>query len=203
MKIIKTKNEKGFTTLVFEDSSESEKILSSLVFKLKIKNGDEISPEELNGIYLKSETVRAKKKAVYYLSRSSLNSGLLKEKLLKHFSENIADIAVSFCTEHNFLNDEDYAKRLINTLILQNKSKNEIKQKLYYKKVDKLLAEDLLNSYEFNDYSAAENILYKKYGKKAVEDKNKAITALMRKGFSYDTAKTVTEKYLNELESIN
>jgi len=102
--------------------------------------------------------------------------------------------------ELNFLKDERFAEMLINDLLQKGKSKQEIKNKLYEKKVSLEIIENSLNeqfSSEVEDDLLNRNLdrAIRKYVSLPSEKrKEKILNYLTRKGFSYWEVKEKMEE---------
>ena len=102
--------------------------------------------------------------------------------------------------ELNFLKDERFAEMLVNDLLQKGKSKQEIKNKLYEKKVSSEIIENSLNeqfSSEVEDDLLNRNLdrAIRKYVSLPSEKrKEKILNYLTRKGFSYWQVKEKMEE---------
>ena len=121
----------------------------------------------------------------------------------KKFSTEIIDDVITKLKNLDLLNDYNYAKIFINDKInLTNYSKRRIINDLYQKGIDKKIYEDYLEEvFGYNmELDKATlivetkiNIWKEKY--EGYELKNKIVTSLLQKGFSYDVAKQISGMY--------
>lgn len=139
--------------------------------------------------------VNCKERAIYIITNYSKTEKQLRDKLKqgKKYTDEIIDETIKFLKKHNFINDEDFAKRFIE-LHKNSYSKKVLKQKLYQKGIKK----DLLDSIFDDDLDIDEQALIKKLLlKKCPEyyetekdmdpkERQKILAYLFRKGFNYD-----------------
>ena len=136
-----------------------------------------------------------KERAIYIITNYSKTEKQLRDKLKqgKKYTDEIIDETIKFLKKHNFINDEDFAKRFIE-LHKNTYSIKVLKQKLYQKGIKK----ELLDSIFDDDIEIDEEALIKKHLLKKCPDyfererdmepkeKQKIFSCLFRKGFSYD-----------------
>ncbi|MSB17796.1 regulatory protein RecX [Finegoldia magna] len=121
----------------------------------------------------------------------------------KKFSIEIIDEVITKLKNLDLLDDYNYSKIFINDKInLTNYSKRRIINDLYQKGIDKKIYEDYLEEvfgYNMELDKATQivetkiNIWKEKY--EGYELKNKIVTFLLQKGFSYDVAKQISGMY--------
>ena len=137
-----------------------------------------------------------KERAIYIITNYSKTEKQLREKLKKggKYTDDIIDETIEFLKKHNFLNDEEYAKRFIE-LHKNNYSIKVLKQKLYQKGIDKKIIDDIFDydEIDFDEEDIIKKMLLKKCPdyyeiEKDMEpkDRQKILAYLLRKGFSYD-----------------
>tara|TARA_B110000196_G_C21041862_1_gene612868 strand:+ start:374 stop:847 length:474 start_codon:yes stop_codon:yes gene_type:complete len=145
------------------------------------------------------------KYAIYYLSKYSSSKKnldfILKKKIRKISDDkrerfelyNEIELIIEKLEKKNFINDENYALRKIQYLLLQGKSKNFIKQYLAQKGLEK----ETINKQTELTYNVDVNI-EKESAMKFVKKKNllnkdisyeKKLAKIARAGFSYEIAK--------------
>ncbi len=137
-----------------------------------------------------------KERAIYILTNYSKTEKQLRDKLKqsKKYTDEVIEVTVKFLKKHNFINDTDFTKRYIE-LHKNQYSKNVIKQKLYQKGVDKKIIDEVLSDDEiiFDDEELIRKLLLKKcpdyyemIDDMDMKEKQKLLSYLYRKGFSYD-----------------
>ncbi len=154
----------------------------------RLKVGQEISVKELENIIYESERKSALLKAVSYVSKNLKTKREVKNYLLgKGYSEEIAYYVIDRLKEYNYINDEEYAKRYLESCS-GNQGKRLSEYKLMMKGVRK---EDIEKAYSETDVNAKENAKkvaekYMKNKEKNKENLAKVYRYLIGRGFSYD-----------------
>ena len=147
------------------------------------------------------------KYAVYYLSRYSSSKKnleyilkkkirrLTEEKKIRYELYQEINPIINKLEQLKLLNDEFFAESKINSLLMQAKSKNYIKQYLIRKGVNNKLVNDHISDfYKKNLNLEKENAL--KFAKKKnllnnKESYEKRLSKMARAGFSYEIAKEI------------
>lgn len=148
------------------------------------------------------ELNNCRERAIYIITNYSKTEKQLIDKLKggkKKYSDTTIEKVIKFLKDHNFLNDEDFAKRFVETHI-KNYSKKVIKQKLMIKGIKRELIEKVLSDEEFSfdDENIVKKLLLKKCPeyyqiKDSIEpkDKQKLYAFLLRKGFNFEVVSRV------------
>ena len=147
------------------------------------------------------------KYAVYYLSRYSSSKknleyilkkkirGLTKEKKARYELYQEINHITNKLEQLKLLNDEVFTESKINSLLIQSKSKNYIKQYLIRKGVNNKLVNDQISDfYKKNHNLEKENALKFAKKKKLLNDNEnyeKKLAKMARAGFSYEIAKEI------------
>ncbi|MBR0039226.1 MAG: regulatory protein RecX [Lachnospiraceae bacterium] len=137
-----------------------------------------------------------KERAIYIITNYSKTEKQLRDKLKKggKYTDEIIDETIKFLKKHNFINDEDFAKRFVE-LHKNTYSIKVLKQKLYQKGIKRNIIDNLFDSeeVEFDEESIIKKLLIKKcpdyYEREKDMDqkeRQKILAYLYRKGFSYD-----------------
>ena len=147
------------------------------------------------------------KYAVYYLSRYSSSKKnleyilkkkirrLTEEKKIRYELYQEINHIINKLEQLKLLNDEVFSESKINSLLMQAKSKNYIKQYLVRKGVSQELADEQISLfYEKNQNLEKENAL--KFAKKRNllidnKDYEKKLSKMARAGFSYEISKEI------------
>lgn len=146
-----------------------------------------------------------KERAIYIITNYSKTEKQLRDKLKqgKKYSDEVIDETIKFLKKHNFINDEDFAKRFIE-LHKNQYSEKVLRQKLFEKGIDKKIIDTVFeNSEELLD---SEELIKKLLLKKCpdyfdrmdemdMKEKQKLLAYLYRKGFSYDNISDVMKNY--------
>ena len=196
------KTKKGRYSL-FIDGDFLFSIHKDIFLTNNIEVNTEITVEQLEELRQKDEIYSCKQSALDILSHAAKSSGVLRDKLREHYSEDAVDIAIERMEELGLIDDYDYAKRLTKDYInLRGYSKMRIKNELYKKKIDRYIIDDVLSECIADDEIAPIiSIIEKKYYNKisSREDRQKTIMALQRRGFMYDDIKSAI-KIIEEMD---
>ncbi len=145
MKITKIEEQKKHKNRmsVFLDDKFAFGIDSFSLFKLKLKENDEISEDELKSI---RETVLfedAKNYSLRLLSARAYTEKTMTDKLTAHTGdETVSQKVIEFLKEYNYINDEIYANRYASDCLnIKKYGKRKIKYKLIEKGICAHLAE--------------------------------------------------------------
>ncbi len=180
---------------------EKEQLLvdREILARCGINCNQELSEADVRELVRVSEAYRAKQRAVWFLSQGDLSERALYDKLCRNFTERAAAFAVAQMVEKGYINDYNYAERLIVKCKEKNLSKRAIKNQLFLKGVPTEIANTVLSnaSLEESEISRAVALLKTKYKNKinTEEEIRKTVAALVRRGFSYSNIKTAL-KYL-------
>lgn len=172
------------------------------VMRNRLKIGTEIDEDRLEEIQEVSERSRALDKALGFIARSKKTEKQIEEYLAgKGYLPATIDYAKNKLKEYNFVSDSDYAEDYVGTYS-RNKGKRLLKLELLHKGVSEKDMETALDN--LNDESENAARVAGKYmrGKdRTRENAAKCYRYLVSKGFDYDTAKTVSEKYRTDADS--
>ncbi len=146
---------------------------------------------------------RATDKALNYLATRIHSKKELYTKLYRNFTDEVCAQVINDMERIGYLNDEEYADTRIKHLISKQKSIAEIKADLHAKGIDRDIAyEKLQNIEDYNEKNACIALITKKYMSKIIaNDTQKVLLALMRRGYSYDSAKEALRHVLCETEN--
>ena len=195
-----TKTKKGLNAL-FSENGFLFSVDDMLLAQYKIKTGSCFSQQELTLLYEKSNTNKAVQKAYNLLSYRSHSRRELYTKLCRNFDSDCAETACNKMENLGLINDEEYCKAKAEYLINVKKcSLGETRAKLLTLGINKDIIESCIELYDSD--VQAENLRYiieKKYYSK-LDQPQKVIAALMRKGFSYSDIKSALRSMEIETE---
>lgn len=162
--------------------------------------GKTVSDEQANKDEDESELLRAKNRAIYYLSGADFSVKGLSDKLIKAgFAQGAVEAAVNRMVQLELVNDERFIERFVERCREQNLSKRETVEKLVLKGIArdraKLAVED-----DDGDIDRIVALISKKYANKLENDEavKKTVASLCRKGFSIYDIKTALKQYIKE-----
>ena len=195
-----TKTKKGLNAL-FSENGFLFSVDDLLLALYKIKIGSCFSQQELTLLYEKSNTNNAVQKAYNLLSYRSHSRKELHTKLCRSFDADCADAACDKMEEYGLINDEEYCKAKAEYLINVKKcSLGETRAKLLTLGINKDIIECCIETYDSDTQTEnLKHIIEKKYASK-LDQPQKVIAALMRKGFGYGDIKSALRSLEIELE---
>ena len=207
MKITKIEEQKKHKNRmsVFLDGKFAFGIDNFSLFKLKLKENDEISKDRLSEIL---ETVVFEDAKSYALKLLSLRAYTEKNMLskLKDRTENetVSQNVIEFLKEYGYINDEDFAFRYAEECLNFKKyGRKKIKYKLMEKGISADLAETAVNNLEDNE-KETENLLAlaekKLKGDFDIKNVMKTKRYLASRGYSFDDIERAIKNLLNERE---
>lgn len=162
-----------------------------------IKDGTEIDENKWQELVDKINYKKAVNKCYDLLSRRDHSVKELKTKLLRSVDEKSADKAIDKMLDYGYLDDEKYAKKLVDYLVSsKNMSRNFIKQEMFKRGIPADIISVTLDDIEIDNVSSIVELLQTKYRNKlnAENGKDKTIASLMRKGFGYNDIKSAFEE---------
>ena len=167
-----------------------------------IKAGVEISDEQLHQLIEDSNNKRAKEKALWLISYRDHSKKELVDKIKRTSSEESAVAAVERLTELGLVNDEAYARRYFKELTQGSKhlSPRGARYKLMEKGIDRDLIDIIVEETDIDEREQIRTIINSKYRNFNADEKSKkrTVSALQRKGFSWEDIKSVMEDYEEE-----
>ena len=166
-----------------------------------IKDSTDISEDEWQKLVEKINYKKAINKCYDLLSRRDHSVKELRTKLVRTADENSADKAIEKMLELGYLDDEKYARTLINHLVNTKKmSVSFIKQEMFKRGIDSDIISQCLEEIEIDSVDNIVDLILTKYQNKLSKDdgKEKGVAALMRKGFSYSDIKSAFYRIEND-----
>ena len=181
-----------------------------------VKNGDELTPEEVTDLLQKIQDRRFFEQAITYLSCRDYSKKELSDKLVgKAYRKNAAgcnretfkesaERACNRLEELGVLNEERFARSFAEELIRNKKiSKRGLYQELTRKGVRREIAESIIEEMEIDPEASIRELLETKYRNRDLndeKDKRRTIRALQRLGYSFSEIKSVMEDYISYTE---
>jgi regulatory protein len=200
MKIIALQNRRKCLTALKLENGEELLLDTEIVIMRDLKPG--VSIDDPDALLYESDFKRAKSRALWYLSRGDLSEKGLTEKLkTAGFGEKAAQAAVERMAELGLIDDEKYARRLLESLTMSGASEKEIYFKLKNKGISSDIAKEVLSESETDESEKIKGLLYTKYQNKleTQEGVQKVIASLARKGFSFADIKDALRAYNEEI----
>lgn len=171
-----------------------------------IKNGRQLSQEDLEQAIHANEYRKARERALYLLDYRDHSYVELFKKLEKNYSEETCFEVMERMVEIGVINDRRYAERLAEKLMTVKRfGYYRARQEMLLKGLDKELIEDNLAEYEEDTLDRLAELVEKKYACKIVDRDsiNKVKNALARQGYTYSEINQVLQEYKDALENNN
>lgn len=195
-------SKKGHLISVEFSGGESVLIDKDVLIEECIHKDDELTPERVKELKIKSDYVRAKQRALWLLDRYVYTERRLKDKLKSAgFSEDISQKAVERLKELGVIDDSALALRFAEECSGRGISKRAAYAKLMQKGFDSKTIKQALQSTAFDEQEQLKELIERKYASKIAEgEAEKVYAALIRKGFSYNAVRSALKSYLEELD---
>ena len=169
---------------------------------LYLKNGQEITQDELLTLKSAIESRRAFNYAVSLLSKRAHSEYELRSKMKLKGLADEADGAIEKLKKFGYVDDEHFASLFVSELINVKKyGKRRIEQELYKKGIDRDVIRDALDNAEFPE-DGLKTLIKRKYFRYLNDEKgiNKTINALLRLGYSYSEIRDALSEINDEAD---
>lgn len=183
---------------VYIDGEFAMKLDTQTLIENRITPGTVIDDEELKELIEKSNTRRAKEKALWLISYRDHSKKELTDKIAKTCDRQSAEAAADRMEELGLVNDESFARRYASDLLnIKKLSKRGAKYKLMEKGIDRDLCDEILDEFDVDSKEQIREIIDKKYARYLSDEKGKrrAFSALSRMGYGYSDIKSVISEY--------
>ena len=159
--------------------------------------GMELDADALSHVEYASLLVKAKQKAYNYLSYGDMSAATLKRKLvMAGFDELVADDCVYAMARAGYVDDERYAHLLANYLAnVKYYGKRRIMQELLAKGVAKDIASVALDALQTDFSQTIKNHIPQRIDFSDKKQLSRLVNSLLRRGFDYDTVRSVISEY--------
>jgi len=198
--IITAKKGKGNKIHISIDDEYRATVDSDFWYSQTIRNGDEITDDELTALLDAVGFRRAYNRALDIISRRDHCKKELVQKLSQKVEKHIAQDVADRVEELGLLNDESYATRLAQELVRRKgMSSFRIRQELISRGISREIADDVAGELDTDDKECIINLLNTKFVNRDLSDEKelrRTINALMRLGYQYSDIKNA----INEQE---
>ncbi|NLY66168.1 MAG: recombination regulator RecX [Tissierellia bacterium] len=192
MKITKIEGQKNIERVnIYIDREFAFGLTKEIQLKYGLYEGMEIDKRFIEEVLLEEEKLKAKNKALKFLSYRQRSEKEVVDKLKKEgFSQEIIDKTVEFLKGYNLIDDLNFAKNFVMDKSNINKYGPErIKYELYMKGIPESIINKVLKDYD-DEYSVALELARKKINSYKNDNKSaiyrKLGGFLQRRGFSYE-----------------
>lgn len=182
---------------VYIDGEFAMKLDTMTLCENRIKAGTEINDEQLRQLIEKSDTRRAKEKALYLISYRDHSKKELQDKIRRTCSTEAAEAAAQKMEDLGLVDDENYARRYAAELLRRkHMAPRGIAYKLREKGIDKDLADCIIEEMDIDAVEEIKIIIEKKYPQAAEDEKihRRAVAYLQRMGYQWGDIKSAIEK---------
>lgn len=191
----------GTMCRLFLNNGEFFEVYFDILIKRNLKQGSEVSNDELESILQEHKFFQARKEAFDYVSYKPRNSNQVKRKLRDiGYDEVYIEDAINHLRDLNYLDDEKFAESYIRDVIkFKSYSRIQAKEKLISNGVHIKLAEKILNKYYNTEIEINNAIKEAEKRLKTIKTKDirmvekKVRDSLIRKGFSYEIVIHITK----------
>ncbi len=203
MQIREIKKDKKHCNKVTLDDNREFLIDKNVCCEYPLKADMELSEEELSKVLSRSDFVRAKERALWYLDRADSSEKAMFDKLKKAgFNPKSCAEVLAWLKEYGMIDDVRYATNFAERAAQMNISKRETYQKLLLKGISRELARSVTEETQFDESSQIRALIDKKYKKYLTDKKGveKVFAALARKGFSFGEVRNELKRYSEEMQ---
>lgn len=172
-----------------------------------LKVGRQLSPEEIASLQEKDEQEVAFNRALRYLSYRARSEAEMRKYLSdKGFSDHVSQTVIDRLKDERLINDPRFAQDWIdNRVSFRPRSQTQLRFELRNKGLSEDLIEDALQEADLDDIElacAAGKKLVGRYARLDWPDfRQKLGAALARRGFSYETVRSVTRQLWDECQT--
>ena len=113
------------------------------------------------------------------------------------------NLAIKLAKEYGYINDETFARNFVSQY--SNKSKRELKNKLYLKGINKNIIDEVVNDIDPDKEIEVAGRLAEKYMRNKTIDKkslSNLYSYLLRKGFDNSCCMNIIKKYKCDIEDL-
>ena len=175
----------------FEDDSKIG-LYRQTVEDFGLYTGMELSDAQLEALHTAAGQMSAKMRAVRIVSASSVSKKDLQQRLIRKGEDpEQAKEAVQWMEDLHLLNDRNTAEQVVHSCISKGYGIQRAKQALYEKQIPKKYWDEVLEDYPDQSEKIASFLRSRLDGDSDQKAVKKAIDALIRRGHSYGTIRSV------------
>lgn len=177
--------------VTFEDDSKIG-LYRQTVEDFGLYTGMELSDAQLEALHTAAGQMSAKMRAVRIVSASSVSKKDLQQRLIRKGEDpEQAKEAVQWMEDLHLLNDRNTAEQVVHSCISKGYGIQRAKQSLYEKQIPKKYWDEVLEDYPDQSEKIASFLRSRLDGASDQKAVKKAIDALIRRGHSYGTIRSV------------
>ncbi len=203
MQLTAVKKDKKHCCRVTVDDGREWLVDTDVCAEYGLKSGTVLTVEQAEEILKRSEFVRTKERALWYLDRADHTEKALYEKLARAgFAKSTCAEVMAWLKGYGMVDDRRFAEHFAERCSEMNISKRDAYVKMLQKGVPRDLAREVTEEVPFDEAAQIRALIEKKYrnrlGDRAANEK--VVAALVRKGFSFGAVRTALKAYGEELE---
>lgn len=194
MKITEIKIQKNGRYAIYCDDEYRFSLCKDTLLETSFSKDIEISQKDIDLVLEKDVQRIANDRALTILSYRDHSKMELKKKLLKDFSEEVAENSAEHMVQIALINDEEYAEKLAKELLEYRLfGKDRAIFELQKRGIDRETANNAVEDLEDDPRVRIRRFIDKKYQGNINDEKirKRAVAALMRNGFRWDDIKDV------------
>ncbi|NCD03251.1 MAG: regulatory protein RecX [Clostridia bacterium] len=196
--IITVKKGRGNKIHISVDDEYRATVDADFWYSQAIRNGDEITEDELTVLLDAVSFRRAYNRAIDIISRRDHCKKELTQKLLQRVDKHIAQEIADRFEELGLINDESYAQRLAPELVRRKgMSPYRIRQELISRGISREIADNAVEELDTDDKKSIINLLNTKFSNRNLLDEKelrRTINALIRLGYQYGDIKNAIDE---------
>ena len=186
-----TPDRAGRYWVTFEDDSKIG-LYRQTVEDFGLYTGMDLSDEQLESLQTAAGQMSAKMRAVRIVSASSVSKKDLEQRLIRKGEDpDQAKAAVQWMEDLHLVNDRNTAEQVVHSCISKGYGLQRAKQALYEKRIPKKYWEEALEDYPDQSEKIESFLRSRLDADSDQKEIKKAIDALIRRGHSYGTIRTV------------
>ena len=177
--------------VTFEDDSKIG-LYRQTVEDFGLYTGMDLTDEQLEALQTAAGQMSAKMRAVRIVSASSVSKKDLEQRLIRKGEDpDQAKAAVQWMEDLHLVNDRNTAEQVVHSCISKGYGLQRAKQALYEKRIPKKYWEEALQDYPDQNEKIESFLRSRLDADSDQKEIKKAIDALIRRGHSYGTIRTV------------
>lgn len=182
---------------LYLDGEAAVKLDAATAQEARLRVGMELDDEELHELLQKSDTARAKEKALYLLEHRPHAKRELERKLSRTVGEEAAQAAADRMEELGLVDDADYAARLAQELARKGYAFSRTVQELVRRGVDRELAQEAAREASPDPEEAIRRLIQRKYERRLGDEKGRRQTAaaLQRLGYRWEEIRSALREF--------
>jgi len=177
--------------VTFEDDSKIG-LYRQTVEDFGLYTGMELSDEQMEALQTAAGQMSAKMRAVRIVSASSVSKKDLEQRLIRKGEDpDQAKAVVQWMEDLHLVNDRNTAEQVVHSFISKGDGLSRAKQALYEKRIPKKYWEEVLEDYPDQNEKIEAFLRSRLDADSDQKEIKKAIDALIRRGHSYGTIRSV------------